>query len=370
MQPRALQGIRVIDVCGTVATAYCAKLFADYGAEVINLEPDQGFPTRNLPPFIADGSPGETSAMHAYLHTNKRSVRASALDEPVLHSLSASAGVILDDGNPTACADACTSVHSSISWFGKGGPYEGFVGSDGLCFALNAMLHGIGRVEGPPLIPTGYQAQMVGGVTAFIASMAEVLAGTLGNRNGPVQVETSIFESCLCFTEVGAVTVFNTGLKVPRLGINRFAPTYPLGVFPCKDGWLGVTVLTPGQWHAFCELLELDDLAHVPLFQSSIERLNSSDVLEPMIREKLLLHSAEDLFYRGQEAGIPLARVPTMEELFDVDQFLHRKTFADATMPDGFLPEGAGGAVPPVQHAAQLRRAGRAAGRAHRGLCR
>ena len=336
MEPRALQGIRVIDVCGTVATAYCAKLFADYGAEVINLEPDQGFPTRDLPPFIADGSPGETSAMHAYLHTNKQSVRASALDEPALHSLIASAGLVLDDGNPTAGTDACTSVHSSISWFGKGGPYEGFVGSDGLCFALNAMLHGIGRVEGPPLIPTGYQAQMVGGVTAFIASMAEVLAGTLGNRDGPVQVETSIFESCLCFTEVGAVTVFNTGLKVPRLGINRFAPTYPLGVFPCKDGWLGVTVLTPGQWHAFCELLELDDLAHVPLFQSSIERLNSSDVLEPMIREKLLLHSAEDLFYRGQEAGIPLARVPTMEELFGVDQFLHRKTFADAAMPDGF----------------------------------
>ena len=86
----------------------------------------------------------------------------------------------------------------------------------------------------------------------------------------------------------------------------------------------------------FCELLELDDLAHVPLFQTSIERLQSCDVLEPMIREKLLLHSAEDLFYRGQEAGIPLARVPTMEELFGVDQFLHRKTFADATMPNGF----------------------------------
>ena len=336
MQPRALQDIRVIDVCGTVATAYCAKLFADYSAEVVNLEPDQGFPTRNLPPFIADGSPGETSAMHAYLHTNKRSVRRSALDESALCNLIASAALILDDGNPSSYADACTGVHSSISWFGKGGPYEEFVGSDGLCFALNAMLHSIGRVEGPPLIPTGYQAQMVGGVTAFIASMAEVLAGTLGNRDEPVSLETSIFESCLCFSEVGVVTVFNTGLNVPRLGVNRFAPTYPLGVFPCRDGWLGVTVLTPSQWHAFCELLELDDLAHVPLFQTSIERLHSSDVLEPMIREKLLLHDAEDLFYRGQDAGIPLARVPTMEELFEVDQFLHREAFAHATMPDGF----------------------------------
>ena len=105
MQRKALQGIRVIDVCGTVATSYCAKLFADYGAEVINLEPDEGFPTRNLPPLIADGSPGETSAMHAYLHTNKRSVRASALEEPGSRNLIASADLMLDDGNPTAFAD-------------------------------------------------------------------------------------------------------------------------------------------------------------------------------------------------------------------------------------------------------------------------
>ncbi|MCY3641619.1 MAG: CoA transferase, partial [Gammaproteobacteria bacterium] len=153
---------------------------------------------------------------------------------------------------------------------------------------------------------------------------------------GPVRLETSIFESCLCFSDVGVVTAFNTGLLAPRLGVNRFPPTYPLGVFPCRDGWLGVTVLTPSQWHAFCELLELDDLADVPLFQTSIERLRSIDVLEPLIREKLLLHSAEELFYRGQEAGIPLARVPTMEELFGVDQFLHRKAFADAILPDGF----------------------------------
>ena len=375
MQQSALQGIRVIDVGGAVATAYCAKLFADYGAEVINLEPDRGFPTRILPPFVAEGFPGETSGLHGYLHTNKQSVRANALSESALRKLIASADLILDGGGPThrpeelPAADipapaeqsirehkdahlaskrvdvestlaqrieTFSGIRSSISWFGKGGPYEDFVGSDGQCFALNAMLQSIGHLEGPPLIPTGYQAQIVGGLTAFIASQAEVLAATLGNRDEPVHLETSIFEACLCFSDVGVVIAHNTGQPVPRLGVNRFAPTYPLGVWPCKDGWLGVTVLTPGQWHAFCELLELDDLAHVPLFQSSIERLQSSDVLEPKIREKLLLNSAEELFYRGQAAGIPLARVPTMEELFGVDQFLHRKAFSDAILPDGF----------------------------------
>ena len=54
--------------------------------------------------------------------------------------------------------------------------------------------------------------------------------------------------------------------------------------------------------------------------ESLLSRLESTvleavDVIEPLMREKLLEHSAEDLFYRGQENRIPLARVPTMAEL-------------------------------------------------------
>ena len=48
--PQALTDILIVDVSGTVSTTYCAKLFADYGATVVNLEPAQGFPTRALPP--------------------------------------------------------------------------------------------------------------------------------------------------------------------------------------------------------------------------------------------------------------------------------------------------------------------------------
>ena len=96
-----------------------------------------------------------------------------------------------------------------------------------------------------------------------------------------------------------------------------------------------MTVLTPGQWHAFCDLLGMEDLAHVDLFQSAIGRLQGLEVIEPLMTERLLQHSAEDLFYRGQRARIPLARVPTMEELFEVDQYVERRAFSSATLADG-----------------------------------
>ena len=77
------QDLTIIDVSGSVATSYAAKLFSDYGAVVINLEPTHGFATRMLSPLLANGD----SAMHAYLNTNKHSViatRSRLMDEPIL----------------------------------------------------------------------------------------------------------------------------------------------------------------------------------------------------------------------------------------------------------------------------------------------
>ena len=332
----ALEGLTVVDVGGTVATGYCAKLAADYGATVVNLEPSDGFSTRKLRPLRAgfESNHPDASAMHAFLSTNKQSVLADEVDAQALIE-SADLVLVGDDAYPLAAATK--SVLTTIDWYGRGGPYEDFVGTDGAMFALNGMLRGIGAVEGPPIVPTGYQAQIVAGSTAFIASLSHVLAGEIGNRGSVVELEVSIFESVLCFTDVGAIGFHNTGLEAPRMGVNRFPPTYPLGIYPCRDGWLGVTVLTPSQWHSFCELLGMEDLAEIDLFQSSIGRLQGIDVIEPLMTEKLLGHRAEDLFYRGQRARIPLARVPTMEELFEVDQYVERNAFSTATLSDGSM---------------------------------
>ena len=133
----------------------------------------------------------------------------------------------------------------------------------------------------------------------------------------------------MCLTDLAAINAYLGNPLPPRMGINRFPPTYPLGIWPCKDGWLGVTNLTPGQWKAFCKLLELEHFADIELFQSSVSRLESADILEPEILAALSNHSAEDLFYRGQAMRIPLARVPTMEQLFEVDQYRSRQAFSE-----------------------------------------
>jgi crotonobetainyl-CoA:carnitine CoA-transferase CaiB-like acyl-CoA transferase len=327
----ALSGIRVVDLAGTVATGYCGKLLADHGAEVVNVEPPDGFETRRLPPFVEGG---RRSALHEYLSVGKRSVvvePATGGDDVVAH-LCAGAHLILDDGSRDVAAPA--ALRMDVSWFGSSGPYAGHAGSDGVCFALAGLTRGIGRAEGPPLIPTGYQAQIIGGLTAYIGALAHLLGRERVSASAAPRLETSILEAVTCFTEVGTVGFFNTGAVGTRVGINRLPPTYPLGIFPCRDGWIGVTVLTPQQWQSFCRLLDLDEFAREPRYYATLERFADAGVIEPLVRARLRERSAYDTFVAGQRTGVPLALVPTMAELFEVDQYVARRTFAPLHFED------------------------------------
>ena len=106
----ALDGLRIVDLAGTVATAYAGKLFADYGAQVINLEGPEGAPTRRLPPLV----PGSRrSALHGYLNANKLSVTRNAVGV----ALTGADLVLVDDrDHDVALPDSVSTC--SVTWFG------------------------------------------------------------------------------------------------------------------------------------------------------------------------------------------------------------------------------------------------------------
>ena len=268
-----LAGIRVLDIGGTVATGYCGKLFADHGADVVDVEPLQGAATRMLAPFSrARRRAGQQRA--ARILEQQQAQRGAGCahrrrDVRVFFELARDADVVLD----ATVGDECCrcrisprwrhrSCFRAITWFGQTGPYANFAGTDSVCHALIGMVRGIGPEAGPPLMPSGYQAQIVGGLTAYIGTLGpRDRGGTRQSHRGVSNSTRASIEANLCFTDVGAVSAFNTGAVAPRMGVNRFPPTFPLGIYPCRDGWIGVTALTPSQWASFCALLDLDELA-------------------------------------------------------------------------------------------------------------
>jgi len=343
-----LSGLRVVEFGSLPAGAYAARLFADFGAEVIKVEPAGGDPLRSFPPLI-DGASG----WFAYLNYGKKSVTSGKFD---IDTLLAGADVLIDsDGTDHRAHPHLIAI--DLSWFGKSGPYRDFKASDSVCRALAGFVHLIGPEEGPPLTLPDYQAAIMGGLSAFIPAMASLL----GRQSRTWEV--SVHEATIALAEYQMVEAWATGIPQKRWGFNRFTPTYPMGVYRCKQGWIGITIVTPAQWKSFCELMGMPELGRHPQLVMGGERLARADELEARFVPRFLDRTAEEWFAMGLEMRLPFAIVPDMKQVLDWQVFRDRNAIVPIRIGDRTIeapgspfhltrtPANFGGAVPaPGEH--------------------
>jgi len=274
----ALTGIRVAELGEGAGLAYAGKLFADLGAEVIKLEAPGGDPLRRLPPLVEVAPREQESGWFAWLNTNKRSVTATPAR---VQSVLAASDVLLD-GRPVAEQLDATTGHAalraahpnlhivSLSWFGLSGPYRDYAATDSVMRALSGLVKNTGPVEHPAMMPE-YQGFAPQGLNAFIAATASLWSGSAGRM-----FEISAQDANTVIAEYQAVITFSPGPPEQRRGVNKWFPTFPMGCYQCKDGWLGITVLTPDQWRNWCHLLGRPELGDDPRFATSPQRLEAA----------------------------------------------------------------------------------------------
>jgi len=343
----ALEGLKVVEFGEGVALGYCGALLAACGAEVIKLEqPVTGDAVRRLPPFAEGVAAPEASGLHAFLSTGKSSVAIDLnnLDGVALaRRLALEADLVLDGMGPGK-ADAVglgyDALHAqapkmtmlALSWFGGDGPLRDWQGSDAIAQALAGFIYPIGQKDGPPVIPGGYFAQITGGLTAFIATMGALVGGLSGDEG--VLIEQSILEAQTTYTESAGVRFAYDGAASVRKGVNIFTPTYPQSIYPAADGWIGVTALTPAQWHACCELIGAPELFDDPRFITSRLRNDRADELDPLLIPLFRKRTALEWFHEAQARRVPFALVPTMADLADLDHFQAREVLAEYQHPD------------------------------------
>lgn len=323
----ALAPYRVVELGGGVAGAYCGKLFADFGARVRKIEEPQGDPLRSAEP-----------AYFAWLNTHKDSVVAAPADlaDTAFTARWLADCDVLIDARPRSQWQAGALAHerlrqafprlviAAISWFGESGPYADYRASDAACWAWAGLAQLVGPREGPPALMPGYAAQLTGGLSAFTAAMAALIGrGEAAGR----RMSLSIHEACVALAEY-QVALGPTGMPMQRLGLNRFAPTYPLGIFECKTGWLGVTIVTPAQWRAFCVLFGMQEAAGNAAYLSNVARLRDADALESQFAPQLRARTAEEWFEQGRRHFLPFVVVPTLPELLAQPIYREREVFA------------------------------------------
>lgn len=327
-----LSELRVVEIGSGDALCYCGKLFSDFGAEVIKIEPPGGDPARQLAPLVDAGHGHRESAYFAWLNTNKHSIVADLENDGDLANLRtvlADADLLLDGRPPAEIARARLNhddlrkadpslAITAISWFGEHGPYRDYATTDSVCRSLAGLVKLVGSAEGPPVLPRDGQIAVMAGLTAFIPT----LAGLYGRANGARRFAASALEAMLQISEFDTGLALESGFTRPRIAINRFGRGFPFGNFPTREGWLGVTVVTPAQWVAFCTMIGLPELGPDPRYSATADRYLHADELTGIIKPVLMQKTAAEWFEKGIELRLPLAIVPDMHEL--LTQQVHR----------------------------------------------
>lgn len=257
--PSALGDIRVLDVAGEIGQ-YCTKLLADLGADVIKIEPPEGDPVRDLPPFYHDEPGPEHSLYWWNLNTNKRSItlRLDAPDgQDIFRKLAATADVVVESFEPGHLAGMGLGykdlsrikpgiILTSITGFGQTGPNAHFKSPDIVGVAMGGTMWLAGEQVDPPNVPPWKQ----GFVSASIIGAAGTLTALLyRDLHGEGQhVDVSMQEALSLTQETAMQTWDMLGALRVRNGARGMIPLEVpgIGVYECIDGHVYGYVGAPG----------------------------------------------------------------------------------------------------------------------------
>ena len=244
-----LDGIRVLDFGRYVAGPWCAALLGDLGADVIRVEKRAGSEDRFVGPVAEDGE----GALFLQTNRNKRGLTLDPMKpagREVVRRLVATADVVVANLPPqtlramgldweTLSALRPTLILTTISAFGRGGPYAERLGFDGIGQAMSGSMY----LSGHPGEPMKAYVPWVDFGTAGLAAFATLGALYARRTTGRGQhVEASLLATALSVSN--GPLVEQRVRKLDRVASgNRSQIAGPSDAFRTRDGWLLAQVI-------------------------------------------------------------------------------------------------------------------------------
>ncbi len=344
-----LAGIRVLDLADEKGEL-AGRILADFGAEVVRVEPRAGALSRCLPPL----SQGR-SLYFAHRNFNKLGLALDLeveSDREKLVDLLSRADVLIESERPGRMAslglDPASLVDRfphlivlSISDFGQQGPYRDWEATDATIHAIGGMQFKAGVPDREPLLPPGAIAYDIAGIMGAFASM---MAIHQRERTGFGQtIDLSVLEALAQQTDWS----FSNATMIEARGQNSATvrngsgPVYP--IFPCKEGYVRLVMMSPRQWHAMREWLGNPDYLQDPRYDSFLGRMEIAEALNVQIADLFESMTHEEASFEAQKRGIVCTPVLKPGEVLENEHFRSRRTFVEAEYaPDATGPIAAG----------------------------
>ena len=337
-----LTDYRVLELGSTVAGPFCGRLLADFGAEVIKIEPPEGDPVRTMGKHV-DGK----SLYAASILRNKQLVsldlrKPAARD--VVRRLAKNCDVVVEnfrpgtlekwgigyeqlrEGNPGL-------VMVRISGFGQTGPYRERPGYGFLGDAVGGMLHINGFPDRPPVRAAVPVTDMV---TALYGAFGAVMALLSRGKTGEGQVvDAALYESSFSLMESHVPAFDKLGHVAMRAG-SRLPGSTPNSLYPTADGgFIAMAASSDAVFRRLANVMEQPELADDPRFALAMARVKNQDELDGIIGEWTSGWVLSELEPMLHERDVPASRVFTMADIFSDPHYTARGTIVHA--PDALL---------------------------------
>jgi len=339
-----LAQLRALEVGGGPAAAFCGRLLALYGAQVVRVEPPQGDPLRRA----EAPSPGQSGPLFLYLNAGKLGITLDLDRADGVHlfrRLAAQADLVVEDlgpgemdrrglGYPSLAALNGGLVYVAISPFGEEGPYAGFRACDLVLYALGGYMYITGEEEREPLQGPPYLPSYLAGAYAFVGALLALWHRHSGG--GGQKVEVTELES-LAASHQWTQTLFNYSGTVQRRQGNRYYFSHPNSVYACRDGYLSLSVATEDQFERLCLLLGRPELRQDPRFASNAARCAHAQALDEAIAPWFLARSRQEAVAAAQELRIPAAPVLSLPEVLAHPHLEEQGFWQEVAGPQGLL---------------------------------
>ena len=334
-----LAGYRVLELGSTVAGPFCGRLFADFGAEVIKIEPADGDPVRSMGKRYRDKSLWATSIFRnkALIVVDLRKPEG----QDIVRKLTAKCDFLIENFRPGALEawglgyDELARINPGlimirISGYGQTGPYRERPGYGVICEAVSGLRHITGDPDRPPgriaTSTTDY-------ITGLYAAFGAMLALEARHKTGKGQViDAALYEGAFSFMEPHVPAFEKLGVVAMRAG-SRLPGNAPNNLYPTSDGqYLHVTAASDAVFRRIAGAIGEPALADDPRFKTALARVENEDAIDDIITFWTLAHDCAEAEQKLHAAEVPAARIYTMADIFKDPHYAARGMLAQ--VPD------------------------------------
>jgi len=340
--PKALTGIRILDLTRNIAGPVATMMAAEMGADVIKVEPPGGDEMRTWPPFI-DGQ-------SVYFISCNRGKRSISLDlksdegKALFLDLLKHADVLVENYRPNTLEklglgwDQLKLTHPKLVWvsvsgYGRNGPKAQAPAYDSMIQAYSGIMGITGEKDGAPVRSGGSPIDIATSYLAWGAIMTGL--HSLQQSGKGLILEVSLMESALGFMHAYLQGGLVDATLSPRMGSETMG-MYPMGVFMTQDSsHFLLQVSNETQWIKFCNVLKAQELIDDVRFKTNPDRVKNRDDLRPLIQNYLITKTAQEWESIFTAAGVPASQVRSVKEVISNDQVIERDMIKNVNLPNG-----------------------------------